>query len=130
MLRAFFTLPYCIAGYFCGWKKAQEGLQNYISWCNRNSLNMNFELADMKLFIFIPQQQCFSIKSCVRGYYIYKEIWKVNVEEQIPCQCEMAAVLVTLFRQLSFTVNESYWPCFFGCVSVFSSLFINTRKTA
>ena len=62
--------------------------------------------------------ECLSIESCVRGYYIYKEIWKVNVEEQIPCQCEMAAVLITLFRQLSSAVNERYWPCFFGCVSL------------
>ena len=28
--------------------------------------------------------ECFSIELCVRGYYVYKEIWKVNVEEQIP----------------------------------------------
>ena len=42
----------------------------------------------------------------------------------------MAAVLITLFRQLSSAVNERYWPCFFGRVSVFSSLFINTHKTA
>ena len=52
------------------------------------------------------------------------------LKEQIPCQCEMAAVLITLFRQLSSAVNERYWPCFFGRESVFSSLFINTPKTA
>ena len=42
----------------------------------------------MQLFILSPNNmECFSIESCVKGY-IYKEIWKVNVEEQIPCQCE------------------------------------------
>ena len=30
----------------------------------------------------------------------------------------MAAVLITLFRRLSSAVNERYWPCFFGRVSL------------
>ena len=51
-----------------------------------------------------------------------KNIYHANVR--------MAVLLITLFRQLSSAVNERYWPCFFGCVSVFSSLFINTHKTA
>ena len=37
----------------------------------------------------------------------------------------MAAVLITL----SSAVNDRYWSCFFGCVSVFSSLFINTQDS-
>ena len=55
---------------------------------------------------------------------------KSMLKNKYHANVRMAAVLITLFRQLSSAVNESYWPCFFGRVSVFSSLFINTPKTA
>ena len=32
--------------------------------------------------------ECFSFESCVRGYHVYKDIWKANDGEQLPCQCE------------------------------------------
>ena len=35
---------------------------------------------------------------------------------QIPCQCEMAAMLITLFRQLSSAVNEILALLFWLCV--------------
>ena len=40
----------------------------------------------------------------------------------------MAAVLITLLRQLSSAVNESYWPCFFGCVSLVFCSSTHTRQ--
>ena len=39
-----------------------------------------------------------------------KNIYYANVR--------MAVLLITLLRQLSSAVNERYWPCFFGCVSL------------
>ena len=30
----------------------------------------------------------FSIDSCVRGYYVYNDIWEASVSEELPCQRE------------------------------------------
>ena len=30
----------------------------------------------------------FSVKSCVRGYHVYKAIWIASVREELPCQRE------------------------------------------
>ena len=31
----------------------------------------------------------YSIDSCVRGYHVYREIWKASVGEQLPCEREL-----------------------------------------
>lgn len=33
------------------------------------------------------KMECFNIKSCVRGYHVYEDIWDASGEE-LPCQCE------------------------------------------
>ena len=46
---------------------------------------MNFELGAHAIIHFYPPTTwSASALSRVRGYYIYKEIWKVSVGEQIP----------------------------------------------
>jgi len=34
------------------------------------------------------KMECFNIKSCVRGYHVYEDIWDASVGEELPCQRE------------------------------------------
>ena len=86
---------------------------------------MNFELGAHVQF-FPNNMECFSIELCVRGYHTYKEIWKVNVGEQLPCQCENG----NCADQFVQVVFERYWPQFIVHVSVFNPLFTSSPTHA
>ena len=36
--------------------------------------------------LMTEKMECFDIKSSVRGYHIYKDIWEASVGEELPCQ--------------------------------------------
>ena len=65
----------------------------------------------------------------MRSYPIYNDIWKVNVEEQLPYQCENGNC-ADLFRWLSFAINERHWPHLFAHVSVFTSPYTSSSTHA
>ena len=51
-----------------------------------------------------------SVESCVRGYPVYK------------ARTQFVLAYLTISALFSSTVNDRYWPRFFGCASQPSSL--------
>ena len=86
---------------------------------------MNFELGAN---VFPNNMDYFSIELCVIGYVTTSiSRFEVSMFNNRHANVRIATMLTSLFRWLSFEVNEKYWPQFIGHVPVFNPLFTSSK---
>ena len=132
MLRPFFTLPYCRAGCFCGWKKLKKTSMwmFYILWCNCDRLIWTLNLEHM--CNFFPTTCTTSGLSHVWEITTFiRRFGKSMLKNNCHANVRMATMLISnLFRWLSSEINERYWPQFIVHVSVYNPLFTSSPTHA
>ena len=55
---------------------------------------------------------CFSVAAAIRGYYVYKEIWSAELDEELTCKREVGNQYDTfalVMRKDSVTVGHVPW---------------------